>query len=99
MDLETGKRAVGRIIRLTLGWILMVAGLILGPVPVFPGFLLFLPGLTLVAAETKWIRRLLRRLRERRLIRRAMREAEKVGVNFHLDKDDEPAGGPPSSGP
>jgi hypothetical protein len=87
VDLETGKRRVGRILRLTFGWMLVVAGLILGPVPVFPGFVLFLPGLTLLCAESRWLRRQLRRLREKRLMRRAMREAERIGLKIDLDSD------------
>lgn len=96
---ETGKRRVGRVVRLTVGWILTVAGLVLMiPLVPGPGILLLLPGITLLSAESRSVRNGLRRLREWRLMRRAMREAERVGVNFNLDKDDDPAGGCPPSG-
>jgi hypothetical protein len=74
-------------IRLTTGWVLLIGGIILGPVPIFPGFVLVIPGLTMVAAESRWVRGWLRRLREQRHIRRAMREAEKVGLKLDLDQD------------
>jgi hypothetical protein len=80
-----------------LGWILTVAGLILSvPLIPGPGFLFFLSGVALLSTESRWIRRLLRRLRERRLIRRAMREAERVGFKIDPgpgpDPDDEMPG-------
>lgn len=97
MNLETGKKAIGRIIRLTIAWLLVVGGLVLMPTPIAPGFLLLLPGLALLAAESRWVRRLLRRWREQRLIRHAIREAEKAGIKIDLDSDDEGPGAPPSS--
>jgi hypothetical protein len=95
MSLETGKRAIGHYIRLTVAWILVVGGLVLMPTPVVPGFLLLLPGIALLAAESRWFRRLLRRWREQWLIRRAMREAERAGIKIDLDSDDEGPGASP----
>jgi uncharacterized protein (DUF58 family) len=97
MDLETGKKKVGRVLRLTAGWVLTVVGIILMvPLVPGPGILLLLPGVTLLSAESRWVRRRLRQLREWRLMRRAMREAEKVGVNFNLDATEEADGDGPS---
>ncbi|MBI4168466.1 MAG: hypothetical protein HY510_00860 [Acidobacteria bacterium] len=96
MSMEAGKKRVGRVIRLTVGWILTVAGLVLMiPLVPGPGILFLLSGITLLSAESRGVRNLLRRLREWRLMRRAMREAEKVGVNFNLDKDDDAGSGVP----
>lgn len=80
-----GKRWV----RLTTGWILTIAGLIMGPMPVVPGFLLLIPGIAILAAESRWIRSLLRRYREKKLMRDALREAERVGLKINLDHDPE----------
>jgi UPF0716 family protein affecting phage T7 exclusion len=89
VDLDEGRKRVGRIVRLTLGWVMTVAGLILIPVPILPGFVLLLPGLALLCAETRWIRRLLRRFKEYRMMRRALREAEKVGLKIDLDGEED----------
>ena len=75
--------------RLTTGWLLTIAGLIMGPMPVVPGFLLLIPGLAILAAESRWIRSLLRRYREKKLMRDALREAERVGLKINLDHDPE----------
>lgn len=75
--------------RLTSGWLLVIAGAILGPMPVVPGFLLAVPGLAILAAESRWIRSLLRRHREKKLMRDALREAERVGLKINLDHDPE----------
>ncbi|OLD65019.1 MAG: hypothetical protein AUI47_03265 [Acidobacteria bacterium 13_1_40CM_2_68_5] len=96
MDFESGKKKAWRLVRLTFGWALTALGFALLFLP-GPGLLFLLPGLTLLSAESLWVRRLLRRLRERRLVRRAMNEAEKVGIRFDLGPDDEPPGGPPKS--
>ena len=98
MDLESGKKTVGRPVRLLTGWSLTIAGLLLGPVPVVPGFVLLLPGLALLCSESRWMRALLRRHREKRLLRRAMREAERVGIKIDLERDEEAdgRGGPPA---
>lgn len=88
----------GRLIRLCTGWALTVAGIILGPVPMLPGVVLLVPGLAILAAESRWIRALLRRYREKRLMRQALREAERVGLKINLDHDPEVDGvdpGPP----
>ncbi len=101
MNPEAPKGKAGRIVRLSAGWALTVSGLILGPVPIVPGFVLLLPGIALLAAESRVIRGFLRRHREKRLLRRAMREAERVGIRFDLEKDaesDRPPGPPPPGG-
>ena len=85
-------------LRLIFGWVLLVIGLILAiPFVPGPGFIFVLGGLGLLSSESRAIRRLLRRLREWRLLRRAMREAERVGVRLDLDDDeqDERPGPPP----
>ena len=89
----------GRAFRLTIGWILTVAGLILSvPLIPGPGFLFFLSGVALLSTESRWMRRTLRRFRERRLVRRAMREAERVGFKIDPgpgpDPEDETDAGP-----
>jgi len=91
MDYQRGKQQVWRFIRLGIGWLLTVIGLALLVLP-GPGLLFLLPGLTLLSAESLWVRGVLRRLRQRRLIRRAIREAEKAGIRIDLGReDDEPS--------
>jgi UPF0716 family protein affecting phage T7 exclusion len=75
--------------RLTTGWLLTIAGLILGAMPVVPGFFMLVPGIAILAAESRWIRSLLRRHREKKLMRDALREAERVGLKINLDHDPE----------
>ncbi len=87
MDREAGGKKPGRFVRLATGWALTIAGLILGPVPIVPGFVLLIPGLALLCAESRWLRALLRRHREKRLFRRAMREAERVGIMIDLENE------------
>ena len=82
-----GRR--GRLIRLATGWVLTVGGVVLGPVPVLPGFVLLVPGIAILCAESRWLRSLLRRYREWRYLKRALREAERVGVRINLDHDPE----------
>ncbi|HEU4402591.1 MAG TPA: PGPGW domain-containing protein [Candidatus Polarisedimenticolia bacterium] len=98
-DLETGRRRAWSLVRVITGWILTIAGLVLIPVPVLPGFLLVIPGVALLAAESRWVRRLLRRMRDHRLLRRAMREAEKAGLRIEEEPDESDRPPPPSSGP
>ena len=74
-----------RWVRLTIGWALTVAGLILALLPIVPGFFLLIPGIAILAAESRWIRSLLRRYREKKLMRDALREAERVGLKINLD--------------
>ena len=95
MDRPPARTRAVRFARLTLGWTMTIGGLILGPVPIVPGFILLIPGVALLAAESRFIRRQLRRLRERRLMRRAMREAERVGITIDLGQDGEEDGPPP----
>jgi hypothetical protein len=95
MDLESGKRQAWHFIRLGIGWLLATIGVVLLVLP-GPGVLFLIPGLTLLSAESRWVRRLLRRARERWYIRRAMHEAEKVGIKFDLGPDDD---GPDDSSP
>ena len=84
------RRKRGGILRLVFGWILTVFGLVLAlPLVPGPGFVFLLAGLALLSSESKAVRKFLRRLREWRLVRRAMREAERAGVKLELDDDDE----------
>ena len=82
-------RKRGRTWRLITGWALTIAGLVLGPVPVLPGVVFLVPGIAILCAESRWIRTLLRRYRERRLLRKALREAERVGIKINLEHDPE----------
>jgi hypothetical protein len=93
-DVRRGRRR-GRLLRLTLGWTLTVAGAILGPVPILPGAVLLVPGIAIVCAESRWVRSVLRRYRERRLLKKALREAERVGLRINLDHDPEVDGEEP----
>jgi UPF0716 family protein affecting phage T7 exclusion len=103
MERQPPRTRSARLARLTLGWAMTIGGLILGPVPIVPGFVLLIPGLALLAAESRFIRGQLRRLREKRLMRRAMREAERVGIRIDLgqdgDEDDPPPPGPGTGNP
>jgi len=74
-----------------------VAGIILGPVPMLPGVVLLVPGIAILAAESRWIRAILRRYREKRLMRQALREAERVGLTINLDHDPEVDGVDPAA--
>jgi len=94
MDFASGKKKAWRAVRLVVGWGLTLVGLALLFLP-GPGLLLLLPGLTLLSAESLWVRRVLRRLREKRLVRKAMTQAEKAGLHLDLGPDDEPSGGAP----
>jgi hypothetical protein len=99
MDLESGKRQVWHFVRLSIGWLLTSIGIVLLVLP-GPGILFLIPGLTLLSAESRWVRQLLRRLRQRRLVRRALREAEKAGIKIDLGLDkDEPDDSPPAGPP
>ena len=99
MDLESGKRQDWHFVRLSIGWLLTAIGVALLVLP-GPGILFLIPGLTLLSAESRWVRRFLRRMRERRLVRRAMREAEKVGIKFDLGLDEDgPDDLPPAAPP
>jgi len=92
-------RGKGSLLRLIFGWVLLVVGLLLAiPLVPGPGFIFLLGGLGLLSSESRAIRRFLRRLREWRLLRRAMREAERAGLRLDLDdeeQDERP--GPPTS--
>jgi len=92
MSLEAGRKHAWR---LGSGWFLTIVGVLLLFLP-GPGILFLLPGLTLLSAESRWVRSLLRRAREYRHVRRAMREAEKAGFKIDPGPDDEP---PADSGP
>src|SRR5436309_1378785 len=76
----TGRPQSGRYLRLALGWVLTVAGAILGPVPVLPGAVLLIPGLAILCAESRWVRSVLRRYRQQHLMRKALKEAERLGI-------------------
>ena len=95
MDLESGKRKAWHFVRLGIGWLLTAIGVALLVLP-GPGVLFLVPGITLLSAESIWVRRLLRRLRERRLVRQAMRQAERAGIKFDLGPDED---GPSPPGP
>jgi uncharacterized protein (DUF58 family) len=92
----------GRWIRLATGWVLTIAGVILGPVPVLPGVVLLVPGIAILCAESRWIRSVLRRYREQRLMKKALKEAARVGITINLEHDPEVDGddhrpqGPPT---
>ena len=61
-------------IRITVGVILCLAGIVLGPVPIIPGFVVFAFGLALLARDVPWVKHKVdallarwRRFREERL--------------------------------
>jgi uncharacterized protein len=56
---------VGRWIRQSAGWALIVLGLIGLVVPVLQGVLFLFLGLSMLSADSAWARRLLRRLKRR----------------------------------
>ena len=94
-------RKRGRVWRLITGWILTIAGIILGPVPVLPGVVFLVPGIAILCAESRFIRGLLRRYRDWRLLRKALRGAERVGIKIDLEHDPDVDGegeAPPASG-
>lgn len=45
-----------------LGWVLIAAGAILTVLPVVPGFFLIIPGLALIAVQSKWVAQVLDRM-------------------------------------
>lgn len=91
MSLESGRKQAWHFVRLGLGWLLTLVGVTLLFLP-GPGVLFLLPGVTLLSAESLWVRRLLRRVREQRHIRRAMREAERAGFRIDPGPDDDHPG-------
>jgi uncharacterized protein (DUF58 family) len=97
--IDVRRRRRGRFLRLTLGWALTIAGAILGPVPVLPGAVLLVPGIAILCAESRLVRSVLRRYRERRLLKKALREAERVGLRINLDHDPEVDGEEPPPDP
>ena len=99
MAIDVRRPRRGRFLRLTLGWGLTIAGAILGPVPVLPGAVLLIPGIAILCAESRLVRSVLRRYRERRLLKKALREAERVGLKINLDHDPEVDGEEPPRGP
>lgn len=48
---------VRKSINITLGIILLIVAAILGPVPLFPGFIVAIPALYLLAKEIPWVER------------------------------------------
>jgi uncharacterized protein (DUF58 family) len=82
--------------RLALGWTLTVAGAILGPVPVLPGAVLLIPGLAILCAESRWVRAFLRRYHQQHLMKKALKEAERLGIRINLDHDPEVDGQKPA---
>ena len=103
--MKQGQPRKGSLFRLISGWVLLVAGLFLSiPLVPGPGFILVFGGIALLSSESRMIRNLIRRHREKRLIKRALREAERVGLKINLDadldvSDDREAGdGPPDRG-
>jgi hypothetical protein len=88
MNFNSHRRRIGRVIRLAAGWTLTLFGLLLMLTP-GPGLVLFLPGLALLSAESHLVRRLIRRWREQHLVRRALREAERVGIRIDPGPDDD----------
>ncbi len=99
MENAAARTTVGRIVRLAAGWALTVSGLVLIVLPVVPGFFLLFPGLAVLSAESRWVRRLLRRVRQQRLMKRAMRQAERAGIRIDLGADEEGEKPPPPSAP
>jgi uncharacterized protein (DUF58 family) len=91
---QARKGRKGRTLRLAAGWILTVAGAILGPVPVLPGVALLVPGIAILCAESRWVRALLRRYREKRLMKKALHEAARVGITIDLEHDPDVDGEP-----
>jgi hypothetical protein len=76
---------------------LTVSGAILGPVPVLPGAVLMIPGIAILCAESRWVRSVLRRYRQQYLMKKAIKEAERLGIRINLDHDPEVDGHPPVS--
>src|SRR5262245_43246606 len=100
MSLEEGRKRAWRLVRLGTGWVMTLIGFAFVFLP-GPGLIILLPGLTLLSAESRWVRRQLRRAREYRHVRRAMRQAEKAGFKIDPGPDDEPpasSGAPPGAG-
>jgi UPF0716 family protein affecting phage T7 exclusion len=99
MPSGSARLTPGRLARLAAGWVLTITGVVLILLPVVPGFFLVLPGLAILSAESRWVRRLLRRVREQALMRRAMREAERAGFRIDLGPDEEGERRPPPEAP
>lgn len=81
-------KRLGRLARLSAGWTLTTFGLIMMVTP-GPGLLLLLPGISLLSAESRMVRRFIRRWREQRHVRRALREAERFGIKIDPGPDEE----------
>ncbi len=61
---SAGKAAL-RVLRITLGVILVLLGLIGGLIPIFQGWMLGLPGLALLSVDVPFVRRWYNRIKER----------------------------------
>ncbi len=68
-----GKRLFWRVVRLTVGWALLVLGVIGLFLPLLQGILFIFSGLAVLSTESPWARRLLDRLKEWRRSRREAR--------------------------
>lgn len=59
------KAAIHHIFKLTLGWLLVLLGVIGWFLPVVPGTLLFLLGVAVLSAQSEWIRGKIENLKAR----------------------------------
>ncbi|WP_160166763.1 PGPGW domain-containing protein [Caenispirillum salinarum] len=63
LDPPPGRTPLGRLVRLGLGWILVVVGAVTAPTPVPVGLPMVAVGLYLLARESKTVRRVIRERR------------------------------------
>ena len=56
---------IGRLLRIGVAIVILLAGTVLAPTPIPLGWVLIIIGLSMLVHESKWVRNRLRRLRER----------------------------------
>lgn len=66
-------RTILRLLRIILGCVCLLIGVLLGPLPIVQGWVFVLMGLGILAREVPWVRRFLRRVRDLPGVRRILR--------------------------
>jgi len=59
------KTALRRVLKIVVGWVLILVGVIGALLPIIPGFVFFFLGLALLSGESVWLRRKLEAVKER----------------------------------
>ena len=66
-------RTILRLLRIVLGCVFLLIGVLAGAIPILQGWVFVIMGLGILAREVPWVRRLLRRVRDLPGVRRVLR--------------------------